>query len=192
MKRMLTVLSVSFLIGVLLTGCGYFEVKSDPKATKESTVSSSIAVKPEPTKNGSTKEANSEDVLAKQAPSTSTTKSTTEGSKVKPPNSHAGDVTVNPNSPYPDYCELLAKYLNQKFDTNLFKHITIEDLQMYAKQTNPKYEFGEVTLNVEHVKGMVSKYQEGKNKLYIRFEIHPDGSKYFDSMDFSPFNKEEK
>jgi hypothetical protein len=158
-------------------------------------VSSSIGINPEPTKNASRAETNQEDVAVNKLPVNPTQKSSTEGSNLKPitnnpadlPSANAGYVTVNPHSPYPDYCKILAKYLNQKFNTNLFKHITIEDLQMYAKQTNPKYEFGEVTLNVEHVKRKVSKYQEGKNKLYIRFEIHPDGSKNLDSMDFSPF-----
>jgi hypothetical protein len=58
---------------------------------------------------------------------------------------------------------------------------------MYAKQTDP-YEYGEAILNVEHVKGKTSKYKEGKNKLYLRFEIHPDGSKNLDAMDFNPIH----
>jgi hypothetical protein len=175
------------LVG-LLTACSNSEPK-DAQPNAQSTTNTNNAVSVDSTNNVQTTAASKTE--SQSSPKTTTTNTTSNNEQKtnttkQTSGADAGYVTVNPKSPYPDYCDILKQYLNQKFDSSVYKHITIEQLELYAKQNDPKYAYGEVILNVEHMKGQTSKYKEGTNKLYIRFEEHPDGTKNLDALDSSP------
>jgi hypothetical protein len=95
-------------------------------------------------------------------------------------------VSIDSQSPYQDYAVILAHYLSMKFDASVFKHITIQYVNMDAKPQDQNKPTGQVTLLVAHQPGKSSNYNEGKNIRYVQFVIHSDGTKSLESIATSP------
>jgi hypothetical protein len=99
---------------------------------------------------------------------------------------NAQQVSIDSHSPYQDYAVILAHYLSMKFDTSVFKHITIQYVNMDAKPQDQNKPTGQVTLLVAHQPGKSSNYNEGKNIRFVQFVVHSDGSKSLESIATSP------